>query len=180
MLVGQWWHTPLIPVLGRQRQVEFLSSRPAWSTEWVPGQPGLHRETLSQKTKPQTNKKEVYVDLKLLVLLSPPDCWDYRYVLPRLAFVCVLHGHVSVLFLFLAAVAVWCPVFIQACPNLRRSSLGGQLGWATSHLYNTVHLSAGVLLDVQKYFHISDSHAGLLQTGKEPVLDPGARAFCYT
>jgi hypothetical protein len=29
----------------------FLSSRPAWSTEWVPRQPGIHRETLSQKTK---------------------------------------------------------------------------------------------------------------------------------
>jgi hypothetical protein len=28
-----------------------LSSRPAWSTKWVPGQPGLHRETLSWKTK---------------------------------------------------------------------------------------------------------------------------------
>jgi hypothetical protein len=27
----------------------FLSLRPAWSTEWVPGQPGLHRETLSQE-----------------------------------------------------------------------------------------------------------------------------------
>jgi hypothetical protein len=26
----------------------FLSLRPAWSTEWGPGQPGLHRETLSQ------------------------------------------------------------------------------------------------------------------------------------
>jgi hypothetical protein len=26
----------------------FLSSRPAWSTEWVPGQPGLHRETLEK------------------------------------------------------------------------------------------------------------------------------------
>ena len=25
----------------------FLSSRPAWSTERVPGQPGIHRETLS-------------------------------------------------------------------------------------------------------------------------------------
>jgi hypothetical protein len=25
----------------------FLSSRPAWSTKWVPGQPGLYRETLS-------------------------------------------------------------------------------------------------------------------------------------
>jgi hypothetical protein len=27
----------------------ILSLRPAWSTEWVQGQPGLHRETLSQK-----------------------------------------------------------------------------------------------------------------------------------
>jgi hypothetical protein len=36
----------------------FLSSRPAWSTKWVPGQPGLHRETLSRKTKTnQTNKQ---------------------------------------------------------------------------------------------------------------------------
>jgi hypothetical protein len=34
----------------------FLSSRPAWSTKWVPGQPGLYRETLSQKTNKQTNK----------------------------------------------------------------------------------------------------------------------------
>lgn len=45
---------------------------------------------------------------------------------------------------------------------------------------NAVYLSLGVLLDVQKYFHISDSHAGLLQTGKEPVLDPGTRALCYS
>ena len=28
----------------------FLSLRSAWSTECVPGQPGLHRETLSRKT----------------------------------------------------------------------------------------------------------------------------------
>jgi hypothetical protein len=35
----------------------FLSSRPAWSTKWVPGQPGLHKETLSWKTKKtKTNK----------------------------------------------------------------------------------------------------------------------------
>jgi hypothetical protein len=33
----------------------FLSSRPAWSTEWVPGQPGLHRETLCLKTKKNTH-----------------------------------------------------------------------------------------------------------------------------
>jgi hypothetical protein len=36
----------------------FLSSRPAWSTEWVPGQPGLHRETLSEKTKHKTKQNK--------------------------------------------------------------------------------------------------------------------------
>ena len=36
----------------------FLSSRPAWSTEWVPGQPGLHRETLSRKTKKKKKKNQ--------------------------------------------------------------------------------------------------------------------------
>jgi hypothetical protein len=46
---GQWWEA---------EAGGFLISRPAWSTEWVPGQPGLHRETLSQKTKTKTKKKE--------------------------------------------------------------------------------------------------------------------------
>jgi hypothetical protein len=38
----------------------FLSSRPAWSTEWVPGQPGLHRgflKTTTTTTKKNKNKK---------------------------------------------------------------------------------------------------------------------------
>ena len=35
----------------------FLSSRQAWSTEGVPGQPELHRETLSGK-KQKTNKQK--------------------------------------------------------------------------------------------------------------------------
>jgi hypothetical protein len=34
MHAGQWWPTPLIPALGRQRQADF----------WVRGQPGLQRE----------------------------------------------------------------------------------------------------------------------------------------
>lgn len=33
----------------------FLSSRPAWTTELVPGQPGLHKESLSQKTGQNKN-----------------------------------------------------------------------------------------------------------------------------
>ena len=36
----------------------FLSWRPAWSTEWVPGHPGLYRETLSRKTKKKKEKKK--------------------------------------------------------------------------------------------------------------------------
>jgi hypothetical protein len=36
----------------------FLSLRPAWSTEWVPRQLGLHRETLSWKTKKKQKKKK--------------------------------------------------------------------------------------------------------------------------
>jgi hypothetical protein len=34
----------------------FLSLRPAWSTKWVPGQPGLHRETLSQEKKKKSHQ----------------------------------------------------------------------------------------------------------------------------
>ena len=36
-----------------------LSSRPAWSKEQVPGQPELHKETLSQKTT--KNKTKSYL-----------------------------------------------------------------------------------------------------------------------
>ena len=41
---------------GRGRPI--VSSRPTWSTEWVPRQPRLHRETLSQKTKQNKTKKK--------------------------------------------------------------------------------------------------------------------------
>jgi hypothetical protein len=35
-----------------------LSSRPTWSTEQILGQPGLHRETLSQKTKQKKKERK--------------------------------------------------------------------------------------------------------------------------
>jgi hypothetical protein len=44
----------------------FLSLKPVWSTEWVIGQPGLHRETLSQKTKQNKVKnRRSLTDLQL-------------------------------------------------------------------------------------------------------------------
>jgi hypothetical protein len=44
----------------------FLSSRPAWSTKWAPGQPGLYRETLSQKTKKKKKKKKINYEMGLV------------------------------------------------------------------------------------------------------------------
>jgi hypothetical protein len=38
---------------------EFLSSRSAWFTDWVPGQPGLLKKTMSQ-TKQNKTKKYSY------------------------------------------------------------------------------------------------------------------------
>jgi hypothetical protein len=34
----------------------FLSLRPAWSTDQVPGQPELHRETLSRKQQEEESQ----------------------------------------------------------------------------------------------------------------------------
>ena len=42
----------------------FQSSRPAWSTKWVPEHPGLHRETLSRK-------KKFWLNLKHSILFTP-------------------------------------------------------------------------------------------------------------
>jgi hypothetical protein len=68
-LAGQWWRMPLIPALGRQR--------PAWSTERVPGQPGLYRETLSQKNK----RKKIFHKLRPYgnVFHSIGDCFEFAY-----------------------------------------------------------------------------------------------------
>lgn len=38
----------ILPILGKQRQADAESTRPAWSTEWVLGQPGLHTRATQQ------------------------------------------------------------------------------------------------------------------------------------
>jgi hypothetical protein len=35
----------------------FLSSKPVWSTEWVPGQQGLHRETTPKKEEEERRRR---------------------------------------------------------------------------------------------------------------------------
>jgi hypothetical protein len=53
-----------------------VSSRPAWSIDWVLGQPGLHSETLISKTKQKTKvnskkeEKEKYKTIDNLALFS--------------------------------------------------------------------------------------------------------------
>ena len=50
--------TPVIPALWEAEAGGFLCSRPAWSTERVPGQPGLHKEILSRKNKTKQKKNQ--------------------------------------------------------------------------------------------------------------------------
>jgi hypothetical protein len=46
------------PELERQRQVDLWSLRPTWSTEQLPGQPGLNRETLFQTKQNKTKQNK--------------------------------------------------------------------------------------------------------------------------
>ena len=52
-----WWHMPLILAKGGKGRRISVSSRPAWSIQWVLGQSELHRKTLSQNTKNHPTKK---------------------------------------------------------------------------------------------------------------------------
>jgi hypothetical protein len=57
--MGFLWHSQKLKILTqvfspstwKAEASGSMHLRPAWSTEWVPGQPGLQRETLSWKTK---------------------------------------------------------------------------------------------------------------------------------
>ena len=60
----------------------FLSSRPAWSTEWVPGQSGLHRETLSQKTKTKTKQNKTSQMLYICLMLSEDTMGCCMWLIP--------------------------------------------------------------------------------------------------
>ena len=61
----------------------FPSSKPAWSTEWVPGQPGLHRETLSRKKK---KKKEYIILSSDFLLANPSKGMTYNYLLSQIIY----------------------------------------------------------------------------------------------
>ena len=51
------------PSIWEAEEGSSLSVRPAWSPEWVPGQPGLHRATLSSKTKTKQNKNKDFLTI---------------------------------------------------------------------------------------------------------------------
>lgn len=55
---------PYVPALGKQRQ----AAHGAWSTELVPGQPGLHtkKSCLKKKTKQNKRKKPVLTVVRQL------------------------------------------------------------------------------------------------------------------
>ena len=64
-------HTLILLLEGKGRWVS-LSSRPAWSSEQAPGQPGIHREALSQKKKKK--KKSYFLYECLLACVYVLEC----------------------------------------------------------------------------------------------------------
>jgi hypothetical protein len=64
---------PFNPSIWEAEGGGFLSSRPAWSTEWVPRQAGLYRKTLSWK--PKEEKKMFFVSVTKH-LLKVPEALD--------------------------------------------------------------------------------------------------------
>jgi hypothetical protein len=68
-----------------------VSSRPAWSTEQVPGQPGIHTGTLFQITKKQFKKKkkslhflglESWLGVKSALVAPPEDRGSIPSIMP--------------------------------------------------------------------------------------------------
>ena len=56
----------------------FLGSRPDWSTKWVPGHPGLYRETpVSKKTHPTKKNKNKPKPTKQKTK-TEKDCFQYK------------------------------------------------------------------------------------------------------
>ena len=68
---------------------KFLSLRPAWSTERVPGQSGLHREILSQKNKSKKylHQHPSFLFINIQILSFPQWTWLLSPILVSLGIV---------------------------------------------------------------------------------------------
>lgn len=76
-----WWPTAIISVLSEGRGKKITtSSRPTWTTKWVPRWPGLQSETLPQKKSTKTDLQSnllitwVKNKLKVGVWYTPSHC----------------------------------------------------------------------------------------------------------
>lgn len=70
-----WWRTPLTP--GDREAGTSLSSRPAWPTGWVPGQAGLHRETMSRKKEKRKKVTLSILSLGLVCVSENCSCLSF-------------------------------------------------------------------------------------------------------
>ena len=79
-----------IPCIQEAEAGRSLSLRPAWSTERIPGQPGLHRETLSQvgdwgwrRKKERNRPQELYQGLRHPVAFTSRKVHALRHLIGR-------------------------------------------------------------------------------------------------
>jgi hypothetical protein len=75
-----------------------LSSRAAWYTKWLPGQPGLHRETLSQKAEQnKANQNKTLVMKSWLRGKSKVRLIAAFFLRPEINQTCWVHSKTAVL-----------------------------------------------------------------------------------
>jgi hypothetical protein len=69
-LAGQWWCTPLIPALGRQRQADFLvQGQPGLQSEFQDSQGYTEKPCLKKNQKKKKNRSK---------LIRFPTLWKWR------------------------------------------------------------------------------------------------------
>jgi hypothetical protein len=119
----------------------FLSSRPAWSTEWVPGQPGLHRETLSQKKKrKKERKREIEVTLP-----QPPEDWDMCVHLPSRS----AQGFCGMSLILLFSLLNWCLKFFAGQKFGNSKVTSGKLGKSPLSTLSALLISSYLLVTAE-------------------------------
>jgi hypothetical protein len=80
---GQWWRTPLIPALGRQRQLDFwVRSQPGLQSEFQDSQGYTEKPCLKKQTNKQNDKNKIMLaSATHLLQLSAclPYCLPYCF-----------------------------------------------------------------------------------------------------
>jgi hypothetical protein len=142
-IVWLWWHTLLVPVPRCRIKQISVSSRPAWSTEWIPGQLGLHRETLSQERKRSSGHLYEFIIKK-----------RYKWL--------IAYGKISILLLYMLILLIMSIIYSLLFLQGWGSNMLGKFYLWTSTPISALYLDRGVRY-INLFIRILENHTQNLQ-----------------